>query len=289
MYKILFLGLDLLAKLPFGLLYALSDLFFYLLYYVIGYRKKVVRENLTNSFPQKTSAEIDQIMKEFYHHFCDLVIESIKSVGMTADDFNARYKVTNIEVLLAYSRKNISVILLSSHHSNWEWVCFLPSLIVDYFKVFAIYKPLTNQAFDEYVKRTRQKHTATLIPMKDTFRTVLTYAPQQTILTWMAADQTPSKEAGHWVQFLNQDTPFFAGYDKLARQMNQAVLFLDIVKIKRGHYELTLTPLCDNPQDVEPYYIVEQFAAQTEKQIQKQPAYWLWSHRRWKHKRETRS
>ena len=287
MYYILFAFLNFLASLPFRVLYVISDVFFVIIYYVIGYRKSVVKQNLINSFPEKTETEIAEIMKEFYRHFCDLIIESVKSVGMTADEFNARYKVLNMDFLLQYSKNKQSVVLLSSHHSNWEWVCFLPSLITEYYKVFAVYKPLTNIHFDKYIKETRQKHTATLISMKDTFKTILAaHQNHEIIITWMAADQTPAKEAGHWVNFLNQDTPFFSGYERLAQKTSAAVLFLNIQKVKRGFYELEVLPICDNLSEIPEFTVVEKYAQLTEQQIRRQPAYWLWSHKRWKHKRD---
>lgn len=286
MYKIVFFLMDNLAKLPFKILYAISDVFFVLIYYVIGYRKSVVKENLIKSFPEKSMPEIDAIMKEYYHHFCDLVVESIKSVGMTMEEFEARYKVINLDYLKEYGRNKKSVILLSSHHSNWEWVGYLPSKFTEYFKTFAIYKPLSNPHFDEYIKNTRQKY-ATLVPMKETFRTVLQAQKAQEItMTWMAADQTPAKESAHWVWFLNQDTPFFTGYERLAKHTQQAIFFVDVKKIKRGYYELEVVLISNTPQDDAPNSIIEKYAAFTEQQIIRQPAYWLWSHRRWKHKRD---
>jgi KDO2-lipid IV(A) lauroyltransferase len=286
MYSIVFVLLNFLARLPFGFLYFISDIFFVLVYYVIGYRKEVVMQNLQKSFPEKTQEEIFAIRKEFYRHFCDLIIESIKSVGMSKEDFMQRYQVVNMEFLLTYGEKKQSVIFLSSHHSNWEWVCFLPSLITEYFTVYAVYKPLSNTHFDQYVKATRQKHSATLIAMKETFRIILAaYQQKQVIATWMAADQTPSKEAAHWVEFLHQDTPFFHGYETLARKTKQAVLFLDIQKVKRGHYRLEILPIYDNLDEVPPFAVVEKYAQLTEQQIKRQPAYWLWSHKRWKHQR----
>ncbi len=286
MYRFLFSFLNFLASLPFSFLYFISDILFFLLYYVVKYRKKIVKQNLINSFPNKSINEIEMIQKEFYRHFCDLIIESVKSVGMTSNDFLTRYKVKNMDMLFEYSQNKQSVILLSSHHSNWEWVCFFPSVLKEHFKVLAVYQPLSNKNFDAYIKETRQKHSGELIAMKETFKAVLAAAQNKEVtMTWMAADQSPSKEAGIWFNFLNQDTAFFGGYEKIAKKTNQPVIFVDVKKVGRGYYEIELILISKQVQEMQDNFIVQKYSQLTENQILRQPAYWLWSHNRWKHQR----
>lgn len=288
LYQILFGFLYLLSLLPFAVLHLLSNTIYFLVYYIIGYRKKMVFKNLQNSFPDKSPQEIRAIARQFYLHLADLIIESIKSVSMTQKDFNKRYVLKNWPEMLDRLKQGKNLLLVSPHTGNWEWVFSLVEYIP--VKVYAIYHPLTNPYFDNYIRETRQRYGAVMISMQETFKKILElHERKQQMLSWFAADQACNPEKAHWATFLGQDTTFHAGYETIARQTEQVVLFLDIKKIKRSHYELELIPICENPQDLQPGDIVNAFVALTEKRIRETPAYWLWSHNRWKHKKSLSS
>jgi KDO2-lipid IV(A) lauroyltransferase len=242
----------------------------------------MVFKNLQNSFPEKLPKEIEKIAQQFYLHLADLMIESIKSVSMSQKSFNKRYKMKNWHEIQDRLQQGKNLLLVSPHTGNWEWVFSLVYYIPA--KVYAIYHPLSNPYFDSYIRQTRQRYGAVMISMKETFKRILeSYEKKEQILSWFAADQACHPEKAHWATFLGQDTTFHAGYEAIAKETEQAVLFLDIKKVKRGHYELELIPICDNPQDMPQDSIVNAFITLTEKRIRETPAYWLWSHNRWKH------
>lgn len=284
LYRFLFGFLYLLSLLPFWLLHRLADMLYFLIYYFLGYRKKVVFQNLRTAFPQKEEREIRAIAKAFYLHLVDLMMESIKSVSMRQKDFAKRYRVRNWHVLLDRLQNDESVLIVSPHTGNWEWVFALVFHIPA--DVYAVYQPLSNKYFDRYIRQTRQRYGAKMISMKETFKAILdAYQAEKQIVSWFAADQACKPEKAYWTDFLNQETTFHGGYEKIARQTRQTVLFLDIKKVKRSHYELGLTCICNDPRSMPPGQIVEKFAELAELRIRENPPFWLWSHRRWKHKR----
>lgn len=240
--------------------------------------------NIQRSFPNKSERETRQIRKEFYRHFSDLLMESIKSSTMSQKAFQKRYFITNQHLLDTCHEKGKSIVILSPHTGNWEWIFSLVGVIP--YKVYAVYQRLTNPHMDAYIRKTRQRFGAMMIPTTQTFR-IIKNAIQRgdQFLTWFAADQSARPEKAHWVRFLNQDTSFHKGYEDLAKEIDQPVFFLDIKKVKRSYYELELQLITEDPRSLPEGAIVEEFARLTEKRIQEDPPYWLWSHRRWKHKR----
>lgn len=287
LYKLLFGVVDLISLLPFWILHCVADVLYFLIYYVVGYRKKLFSRNIKNSFPEKSDAEIKKIRKQFYKHFADLLVESVKSSTMGQKEFQKRYHVKNWEKLIVFLSTGKSIIVLSPHTGNWEWVFSLVHLIPC--KVYAVYQTLMNPQVNTYIKDTRQRYGAVMISRKETFDRVLGSIEQkEQTLTWMAADQACKPNKATWVKFLGQDTTFHGGYEALAKQTNQAIYFLDIKKIKRSYYELDFICISDNPQEVPDGGIVKEFTYLTEQRIKEDPAYWLWSHNRWKHKKEVR-
>lgn len=283
-YKFVFGFINLISLLPFWVLHRISDVLFLLIYYIVGYRKKLVLENIQRSFPHKSAEEIRRIRKEFYRHFADLMVESLKSSTMGQKAFQKRYFITNQHLLDAYYEKGKSIIILSPHTGNWEWIFSLVPVIP--YDVYAVYQRLTNPNMDAYIRKTRQRYGAMMIPTTQTFKIIMNAADRgDQFLTWFAADQSARPKKAHWVQFLNQETSFHKGYEDLAKETNQPVVFLDIRKVKRSFYELELHVITDDPQSLPEGAIVQEFARLTEKRIKEDPPYWLWSHRRWKHKR----
>lgn len=282
LYQVLFGFIYLMALLPFWVLHRLSDFFFLIVYYGIGYRKKMVLKNLRKSFPEKSEREIKQLSKQFYAHFCDLLIESIKSVGMTQKEFNKRYVIKNWDKLLERLERGESPLLVSPHAGNWEWVFSLVEFIP--VPVYAVYQPLRNTQLDQYIRDTRQKYGAIMISMSETFKQLLkAHEEKRQMIAWFAADQACHPDKAHWVHFLNQETTFHTGYETIAIQTNQAVLFLDIKKVARSKYELEFKLIHEASDEIQKGDVVNKFAQLTEARIKETPAYWLWSHNRWKH------
>jgi KDO2-lipid IV(A) lauroyltransferase len=274
-----------LSYIPLGILYGISTGFYYLLYYVIGYRKKVVFENLNNSFPEKSELEKLKIAKGFYRYFADMIIEIIKSHSMNVDDFKEHVTFKNIDEINKVYDAGKSIVLLTTHYGNWEWWVYAPHFLKH--KLLIVYLPLENKLFDKYMNSLRTKFGGVMLPLKETFRTVLDHHNrQEQTLTWICADQTARWNNKFWVKFLNQETSFFTGGERIAKKTNQAVYFLDVQKQGRGKYVLEFKEYSSNPKGLDDNRISIDYAKDLEKLIRKKPDYWLWSHKRWKHKRQ---
>nr|WP_256488542.1 lysophospholipid acyltransferase family protein [Pontibacter sp. HSC-36F09] len=274
------------SLLPLPVLYLLADFLFVLVYYVIGYRKKVVLQNLRNSFPEKSEQEIQGIARAFYRQFPDLIVEILKLASMDAAEMRRRIVFSNQEVLNDYVQQGGTVITMGSHSGNWEWVLSAGSVQFG-FPSEGIYKPLKNEFFEEFMLYLRGRLGARLIKMKDTMRDFVRNRKTPRVVA-MLSDQTPPYgEIQFWTTFLHQDTPFFVGAEKLAHAFGCPVLFLDVERIKRGHYRLTFEVLSDGTIKPEEgtFPITEAFARKLETSIRRNPANYLWTHKRWKHKR----
>ena len=255
-----------------------------ILYYIISYRKKVVYTNLKNSFPEKSEKERKAIAKKFYKHLADLFIENITIHFIKEKEILKRVKFTNIEILTNYYKQNKSVIAVLGHYGNWEYYLGMP-LITKYLFV-GVYKKLSNKLFNKLFIKTRSKFGAEPVEMHNTLRTLIKYANEKKLnFAGFVSDQTPTKSESHyWTKFLNQDTPVFLGVEKIAKKTNQPVVFLYMRKVKRGYYQVEIIKLFDNPKETKEHEITECHVKLLEKIIKEEPAYWLWSHRRWKHK-----
>ncbi|MCK5822520.1 MAG: lysophospholipid acyltransferase family protein [Bacteroidales bacterium] len=275
----------LLSIMPLKIQYLNADIIYIILYYIISYRKKVVYTNLKNSFPEKSEKERKIIEKKFYKHLADLFIENISIHFIKEKEILKRVKFTNIEVLNNYYEQNKSVIGVLGHYGNWELYLGMP-LITKHLNI-GVYKKLSNKSFDNFFKKTRQKFGAKPVEMQNTVRTIIKYTKEKKLsFAGFVSDQTPTKSESHyWTKFLNQDTPVFLGVEKIAKKTNQAVVFLDMRKVKRGYYQVEIIKLFDNPKETKEYEITECHVKLLEKIIKEEPEYWLWSHRRWKHKK----
>ena len=269
---------------PFRMVYLCSDFLFIYIYYIIRYRRSVVLANLKNSFPHKSNEKIASISQAYYHYLCDLLVEGIKGLTLTKTSLQKRFVYKNPEIFDQYFENNQSVILLGSHYGNWEWGSLTFPLVVRH-KVVGIYKPIKNIAIEKYLNSLRKKWGLHLTSMRNTGRAVIENKNQPTIFV-LIADQTPSdKKNAHWVDFLNQDTPFLQGADKLARHTGYPVFYFKIKKIKRGYYEVWFEKISLDPKQLKEGEVTQLFASRLEKMIENAPPYWLWSHRRWKRKR----
>ncbi len=267
---------------PFFMLYGLSDFVYLVLYKLIGYRKKVVFTNIQKSFPSKTLKEQKFIMDEFYKHFCDLILESIKGFTISEKDIKERMVFKNNEVLKPYFDKGKDVVMVGGHYNNWEYLAVGIGLSFDYLPI-GIYKPLSNKFFDEKMRLSREKYGLKLTPMKATKDTFATDFGRPKAMIF-GADQSPSNvERCHWTTFLNQDTPVFFGPEKFAKDFDCPVFFSTIHKVKRGHFEVVHQLITDKPQETEHSEITEAHVRLLENDIVNLPQYWLWTHKRWKH------
>ena len=283
-YILIYPFLWLISILPFKLLYAFSDFLYLFVYRIFGYRKKVVKSNLNLVFPEKSKKEINKITKAFYHHLCDMVVESIKSMTISESEMKKRYVFTNVEVIHELEKINKSIALMCGHYASWEWIFILQRYIKH--KSYAIYKRLANPYFDKLVKRIRAKYDTNLITTKEAIP-ILIEAKNRGELTinGFNADQSPRvKKAYHWNEFMGIKVPIHTGAEMLAKKLDFAVVFMKVRKVKRGYYETTFKTLSINPKDYKDYEITDIFMELVEQQIHEAPEYYLWTHKRWKHK-----
>lgn len=282
----IFYGINwVITLLPMRILYVFSDLLYLILYYVLTYRRKVVAENLRNSFPDKSAEELKTIGKKFYRHFADLMIEILKLTHMSKAQSLRRMTIVNSELLERLYTEGRDVAAVIGHYNNWEW---LKSLIFHTkFQTVSIYKPLQNKQFDNFLLKLRTREGMVLSPMSLIVREILKArkANRRSIYSFIT-DQTPPKEdIKYWTKFLNQDTPVYLGVEKIASKYDMAVVFLNVRKIRRGYYEYTAELLFEHTSGLPEYVITERHVRRLEEIIREKPEYWIWSHRRWKHKR----
>lgn len=277
--------LKLLSRLPLGLLYLITDTLYLLIYYVIGYRKEVVMMNLKNSFPDKSEKEIKKIAKEFYNRFSEYMAETIKAISISESEMKRRVIFTNVSAVEPYAQKNQSIILVGGHQFNWEWALLTGCLVLP-FPVDAVYQRLSNKKFDKLMLDTRSKFGGKPIDKKHILRTLLKSKDRLRAVAIMA-DQSPGKDTvKYWTTFMNQDTAFFMGPEQMAKALNYPVFLYKMVRVKRGHYTVELLNLSNSPYDKEGHEILDKYIEKIEQQIADDPAGYLWSHKRWKYKRE---
>jgi len=278
--------LYLLSVLPFPLLYALSDFFCFVLYRLIGYRKGLVLQNLRNSFPEKSEAEIHRIAGKFYKHLCDLFLETFKTLTISKTSMLKHcYFHPDAKALFnKFAAEGKSVILVMGHQGNWEWAGNTFSAEINS-QLYVIYHPLANKYLNGLMYRMRTRFKTKLIAMRDTFKEMVELRKEITTTAFIA-DQTPSNVSNaHWMTFLNQDTPVFLGTERIARKMDFPVIYAFVKKVKRGVYEINAELLVEHPATTADGEITELHTRRLEQDIIAQPETWLWSHRRWKRKR----
>lgn len=282
LYPILWL----ISILPFRLLYLFSDGIYVLVYYVIGYRKKVVRDNIAMALPHLSVAERLQIEKKFYHHLCDMFLEMIKTMTISEKEMEKRFVFTNLELCRDLEKQNKSIAVMLAHYASYEWVISMNRHLT--FEGFAIYKKIGNKYFDKLVRDIRSKFKATLITNKETIKTIEKNARINHYGVYgFASDQSPQlSKTHHWAKFMGIETPVHTGAEMLAKRFDMNVIFLKTRKVKRGYYEATFEYLADDPKTVPNYQISDEFLKRVEKQILEAPEYYLWTHKRWKHKKQ---
>lgn len=277
--------LNSLSLLPLSLLYLVADFVYLLLYHVVRYRRKVVYENLHNAFPEKDAEDIRIIAKRYYRHLSSLMVEIIKMATISPEELKARFKFKNLHLMNNYHEQGRSTLICSAHYGNWEWGTLALGLNTTAV-VYPIYKPVSNEAFGEWFKQIRSRFGNQLIPMRQTLRALNASKDVPTIFCF-GNDQTPLKEEStYWLNFLHQPTAILLGLEKIAVRTNRPVFYMRVRILKRGYYEVECVPLCMEPAASKPFEITNLHVNYLEQIIIDEPAYWLWSHRRWKHKPE---
>lgn len=275
----------LISVLPFPLLYAFSDFLTLVIYRIVGYRKAVVRQNLKNSFPDKSDEERLDIEKRYYKHLSDLILETIKGMTISKSELQKRMVLTNKEVTDRLNEQQRSAVIVMSHNGNWEWVCLAAQISVTQ-HAQCVYKTLTSPGWDAWFLNLRSRFGTQPFPMEKTLR-VMSENARLTTVTAFIGDQNPSSgKNAYWSEFLHQETCFMNGSEKIARKLNHSVYYLKVRKLKRGYYQCSLELIVENPVATKEGEITEAIVRHTESDILEQPENWLWSHRRWKHKRE---
>lgn len=275
------------SLLPFRLLYLLSDGMYLLVYKLIGYRTGVVRQNLTNAFPDKSDKEIQQLQNKFYRYFCDLVLETLKTLTISREAVKKRLSFPGLSVFEKYYEAGQSVNIVMGHWGNWELAGARFSQ-EDVHQLYVIYHPLANKHFDRLVYHMRTRLGTRLYPMKETFKGMVENRKEVTATAFIA-DQTPHPRAAYWTTFLNQDTPVFTGTAKISRKLNYPIIYVSVKRPKRGFYEIHSELLVENPQSMCEDDISELHTRRLERDIVDCPEIWLWTHKRWKHKRPVES
>jgi KDO2-lipid IV(A) lauroyltransferase len=256
-----------------------------ILYHVIGYRREVIRVNLSNAFPEKSPAEIKELGRRFYIHLCDLFLETFKTLTISKESMIRHCSMSPAARALfdKLADEKTSVVLVMGHHGNWEWAGNSFSLLCKQ-QLYVIYHPLNDKHFNRLIVNMRSRFGTRLIEMRNTIRQMIAQRNELSATAFIA-DQTPAPESAYWTTFLNQDTPVFWGTEKIARKLNYPVVYAFVKKLKRGYYEIQAEMLVEKPSEIPDGGISELHTRRLEKDILLQPETWLWSHRRWKHKR----
>jgi len=286
MYRILFALLWLITLLPLRVLYLLSDFLYPILYYVVGYRKNVVRGNVEKSFPDKTEKERLLIERRFYRFFCDLFVETLKQLHFSPAEMSRRITFGNVNLVLEQYNRGKSIMLMTSHYANWEWISSMSMYLPADKALHPIYKRLTNKGSDLLMNKLRSKYGGTNIEKNNLLRTMLRMKSKgQLGALGMVSDQTPIRKFQFCLEFLNQKTPMLTGTEELAKKFDYPVFYAKLTRVKRGYYHCDLIPISMEPKETAEYEITEKYMRELEKQIQDTPHLWLWTHKRWKYVR----
>lgn len=278
----------LLSWLPLRVLHGIATGLYFMMAYVIRYRRKVVMDNLRNAFPDKGEQELKRICLDFYRSLADITAETIKLLTISDKEIlrRCRFSKEGHQKMMQFYNEGQSFIGVLGHNGNWEWVPPMVSLHLP-FPVVPVYRPMKDKVMDRLLLKIRGRYAHELVSKKNTGRAMMRYRKLgQPYIMGLIADQTPNPEHAYWTRFLEQDTPFFSGPEKLAKSFKMPVFFVALRREKRGHYYLHTELLSEKPWELEEGVISQMFVDRLEAEIRRQPAHWLWSHRRWKHKRE---
>lgn len=273
-----------LSRIPMRVLYIFSDFLFFLVYYVVGYRKDVVYNNLKLAFPEKTDQELKKLRKKSLRHFCDFIVESIKAFSLSEKEVKKRYKFVNPEVLNEVGKKGKNIILTGAHINNWEWSVSMP--LVSNVQIYGAYSALKNPYLDKFMKNSRTKFNVIAYKTKDMVPYMVKNIRDKKQGAYiLLSDQSPMlHKTFHWQKFFGVKVPVHTGAEILAKKFDMAVINYTTKKIKRGYYETTFELITETPKEFENFQIIDKYIALTEKSIKEQPENYLWTHKRFKHK-----
>lgn len=281
--KLLSKILLLFSQVPLRVLYLISDVIFFAIYYLAGYRRKVVLENLQNSFPEKSPAELKKIEKKFYQNFCDYIVETFKSFTISSTELRVRVQHLNQDLFQEAKEEKKNVILLAGHIFNWEWYNALATIIPQE-NSFPVYRKVNNSFWEEKIKMLRNRFGNQALEAKEVIRHIFRNPNDGNSVYMFVADQTPHfSEVTYGLNFLNQKTPAFVGYDKLSTRMDLAFVFCEMKKVKRGFYQINYYRIYPEGEKFTENEVVKKFHLLLENTINKRPDNYLWSHRRWKY------
>lgn len=271
------------SLLPLRILYVFSWLIYILLNYLIGYRRTTITKNLKNSFPEKSEKDIKSIRKKFYKNFADYLVENLKSFSITQKELDARHTYSNLEIFEEIKKEGKNTMMMTGHIFNWEWfigtVKHLPAK-----NTVAIYHKIKNYFWEQRINQNRGKFGTYSLDMKKTARYMMAQPNDGETTYLFIADQSPKRDHIFYdLKFLNQDTPVFSAFDKIASRLEMGVVFCQTVKLKQGHYHTTFERIYPKNDKFEPMEIVDQFFEKLESTIRENPDNWLWSHKRWKY------
>ncbi len=271
------------SKLPFPIIYGIADVLFYLIYHIIGYRRKVVYDNLSLVFPEKSTEEKKRISKKFYKHLCDSFLEMVKTTSLSKSEIAKRYAITNVE-LLQELEKQKSILVVCSHYANWEWNTSINNHVKS--KGYGVYTKISNRYFDAWSRKVRARWNTTLITQQETVKTIVKNKRDNIVgIFGMVSDQSPQmSRTQYWKEFMGIRVPVINGPETLARKMDLAVVFLKVSKVRRGYYKADFVTITTEAPSTKKGEITNAFLKMAERQIHEEPAYYLWTHKRWKHR-----
>ncbi len=288
MEKAIYLLLKILSYLPLFFWYLISDILYFLQQYIIQYRFKIITENLTNSFPEKSVKEIKHIRKQFNKNLCDYIVETIKTISISEKELEKRHTYSNLYLIDQFKSEEKNIIALAGHVFNWEWLLGVTPMVDG--NTYAVYHNQSNKGLEKLINESRSRFGTKPISMKETARVIMKTPNDGNSSFLFVADQSPFRTKIHYrLEFLHQDTPVFNGFDKLAQKKKYKVIYCDTVKQKRGHYHTTFVEIQPKGENFKENEIVDTFFQKLEETIQKNPSNWLWSHKRWKHSNKTQT
>ncbi len=272
---------------PFPIFYFISDIFYVLLYRIVGYRKKTVRENIRMTMPHLSEKEVKKVEKESFRHLCDIFLEMIKTFTISEEELKKRFTFSNLDTVLEVEKQGKSVMLFCAHYANWEWIIILDRFIQ--FQGYAVYKKIGNPYFDQLIKKIRSRFNTVLVEMKETIKVIRQNEVSKNHGVYaFISDQSPMvSKANCWQDFMGIEVPVFTGGEALCKKFDMVPMYLKVEYVKRGHYKTTFVPLLKEREaleDVPNYELTHRFLGELEKQIIEAPSYYFWTHKRWKHR-----
>lgn len=277
----------LISKMPFSLFYFMSDVFYFLLYTLVGYRKKAVRDNIRLTMPELSEQEVRRVEKESFKHLCDIFLEMAKTLTISEEELKKRFTFTNLDTVLEVEKQGKSILMFCAHYANWEWMIILDKYIN--FQGYAVYKKINNPYFDKLFKNMRSRFDTILVEMKETIRIIRQneVSKNHGIYAFIS-DQSPMiVQANCWQDFMGIEVPVYTGGEALCKKFDMIPMYLKVEYVKRGHYQTTFVPLLkegESSKDIPNYEITQRFLKEVEKQIRQAPEYYFWTHKRWKHR-----